>query len=159
MFNAKIPVLKIMDTELRVEYDLCCNNVLGMLNTKLLFQYANLHEKVKKGGVLLKKWGKAKGIISQNDFSSYAIILMWISFLQRHYKLPNLQDTSAFTHEQINNSKLKVRRKKGDDYEKFQTNPLFLQDPDKIKEKMDSCTINEEPLHRLLSRFWTYYMQ
>lgn len=69
------------DNKEDVEYDVCCNNILGAINSKLLYEYSRMHEYVRKGGVLLKIWGKRVNLINQNNFSSYAMILMWISFL------------------------------------------------------------------------------
>lgn len=62
--HARIPVIKIKDVIENVDYDLCCNNILGVINTKLLKQYSMIHEKVQKIGILLKIWGKNVKLIS-----------------------------------------------------------------------------------------------
>lgn len=59
VFTARIPVIIIKDVVENVDYDLCCNNILGVVNTKLLAAYSKLSPKVEMGGVLLKVWGKA----------------------------------------------------------------------------------------------------
>jgi len=62
--KARIPVIKIKDVIEDVDYDLCCNNILGVINTKLLKQYSMMHEKVRKIGILLKIWGKNVKLIT-----------------------------------------------------------------------------------------------
>lgn len=38
--------MKIADESNKIEIDMCFNNLLGVINTKLLYAYANLHKKV-----------------------------------------------------------------------------------------------------------------
>ncbi|CAD8107425.1 unnamed protein product [Paramecium primaurelia] len=160
--SARIPVINIKDTIENVEFDLCVNNILGVINTKLLNQYANLHEYVKIGGILLKIWGKAQKLINQNDFSSYQIILMWIAFLQREHKLPVLQDQEYLRQRNDQSGKLQIARAKpGDDIQaagdRFTTDVSFLTDPEIIKQKMEQCTIGSQKISELLRDFWKFY--
>ncbi|CAK63281.1 unnamed protein product (macronuclear) [Paramecium tetraurelia] len=160
--SARIPVINIKDTVENVEFDLCVNNILGVINTKLLNQYASLHENVRIGGVLLKVWGKAQKLINHNDFSSYQIILMWIAFLQREHMLPVLQDKELLRQTNDQSGKLEIARAKSGDEassptDHFTTDVSFLTDPEIIKQKMEQCTVGCYKISELLRDFWKFY--
>lgn len=70
-----------MDKRSKVEIDLCVNNILGAINTRLLKAYADLHPLIPQAGVLIKLWAKKQKLIQTSRFSSYALILMLIHFL------------------------------------------------------------------------------
>lgn len=120
-----------------------------------------MHEKVCKVGILLKIWGKNEKLISQNDFSSYAIILMWLYFLQRKHNLPNLQDPEYLRKFDHKTSELLILRKRGEDYQeiddKFKTNTRFMIDEQEIRERMKKCTIDDFTCAQLLKQFWKYW--
>lgn len=42
MEYAKIPVLKLQDETKTIKFDICYNNVLGCINSKLLLAYSGL---------------------------------------------------------------------------------------------------------------------
>lgn len=47
--NARIPVIKVVDNKKKhFDFDICINNVLGLINTHLLKAYSRLHPKVKQ---------------------------------------------------------------------------------------------------------------
>jgi DNA polymerase sigma len=61
------------------------NNILGVINSKLLSVYAQIPW-IKQMGVLFKLWAKSNGVISKDLLSSYATILMMLHFLiQKKY--------------------------------------------------------------------------
>ena len=56
------------------------NNVLGVINSKLLSIYGSISW-IKQLGIIVKLWGKTNGLIDKQLLSSYAIINMLIHFL------------------------------------------------------------------------------
>lgn len=61
------------------------NNLLGVLNSKLLSVYAQIPW-IKQLGILFKLWAKTNGVISNELLSSYATILLMLNFLiQKKY--------------------------------------------------------------------------
>ena len=61
------------------------NNILGVINSKMLSVYAQIPW-IKQMGILFKLWAKTNGVISTDLLSSYATILMMIHFLiQKKY--------------------------------------------------------------------------
>lgn len=71
----------------------------GVYNSRLLNSYCNLHPLVRPLSVFIKFWASQRGLnnpAGDQDgivtFSSYALILLVVSYLQRIKLLPNLQD-------------------------------------------------------------------
>lgn len=70
--------------------DICINNILGVINSNMLKVYCEIDPRVEQLGKLVKLWAKAKMVSSQSNYSSYAMILMVIYFLQKKKILPSL---------------------------------------------------------------------
>ncbi|CAD8187678.1 unnamed protein product [Paramecium pentaurelia] len=156
---ARIAVMKIQDQTSEIEIDMCFNNLLGVINTKLLNAYANLNEKVQQGGILLKLWGKKQGIINKNCFSSYAILIMWLHFLQEKYQMPNLQDKQYKSSKQ-QQTKLMIKRNiEGKKESSFEVDVFFVYNGEKYKQLKDQFdkVISQVPLTILLKDFFEYY--
>ena len=81
--NVRIPLIKFDFVVENYTMDLCVNNVLGVINSKLLQTYAEVDDRCAKLGKLVKMWAKNNGICSgQNAVSSYGFVLMVINYLQ-----------------------------------------------------------------------------
>ncbi|CAD8187294.1 unnamed protein product [Paramecium octaurelia] len=157
---ARIAVMKIQDQTNKIEIDMCFNNLLGVINTKLLNAYANLNEKVQQGGILLKLWGKKQGIINKNCFSSYAILIMWLHFLQQKYQMPNLQDKQYKTSKSQTTTIMIKRNIEGKRESSFEVDVFFVYHGDKLykqlKDQFDKV-ISQVSLTILLRDFFNYY--
>jgi DNA polymerase sigma len=77
----RIPLISYKNKILDVQVDICINNVLGAINSKLLRQYCDINEKIKYLGIFIKYWGKKSKIQSKEYMTSYALILLVIYFL------------------------------------------------------------------------------
>ncbi|KAL3657946.1 hypothetical protein V7S43_017151 [Phytophthora oleae] len=94
--HARVPILRFRYTLFGLDYkcDLCFNNELGLLNSRLLRAYASFDDRARDLGVAVKYWAKQRGIsdTASGCLSSYSFVLMSIYYLQRVKVLPNLQD-------------------------------------------------------------------
>ena len=83
VLNTRVPVLRhIANPSLPVDFDLSFAGY-GIRNSWLLRQYLMTSETVRIGGLVVKAWAKDSRVIdSRNGYlSSYAVVLMWISYL------------------------------------------------------------------------------
>lgn len=82
----------------RIQADINTNERLGVLNSRLINAYCELHPFIRPLCVLVKFYTKARGLNDPSGakgpvtFSSYTLILMVIAYLQNIDFLPNLQD-------------------------------------------------------------------
>uniref|UniRef100_A0A0K8T1L0 C2H2-type domain-containing protein n=1 Tax=Lygus hesperus TaxID=30085 RepID=A0A0K8T1L0_LYGHE len=83
--SAKVPIIKFLHLPSSLEGDISLYNILAQENTKLLGTYAEIDERVKILGYMVKKFAKVcnVGDASKGSLSSYCYILMMIYFLQR----------------------------------------------------------------------------
>ncbi|XP_038683678.1 UTP:RNA uridylyltransferase 1 isoform X2 [Tripterygium wilfordii] len=97
--RARVPIVKLMDPETGISCDICVNNVLAVVNTKLLRDYASIDDRLRQLAYIVKHWAKSRGVNEtyQGTLSSYAYVLMCIHFLQlrRPAVLPCLQEMEA----------------------------------------------------------------
>ncbi|XP_050237655.1 UTP:RNA uridylyltransferase 1 [Mercurialis annua] len=93
--RARVPIVKLMDPVTGISCDICINNVLAVVNTKLLWDYAQIDVRVRQLAFIVKHWAKSRGVNAtyQGTLSSYAYVLMCIHFLQQRRPaiLPCLQ--------------------------------------------------------------------
>ncbi|XP_022165139.1 poly(A) RNA polymerase gld-2 homolog A-like [Myzus persicae] len=95
---AKVPILRfrwIGDGGSKMDVDFCCNNVVGIRNTHLLYCYSRLDYRVRPLVVTIKLWASRHNINDPKKMtlSSYSLVLMVINFLQSVEPpvLPSLQ--------------------------------------------------------------------
>lgn len=97
--RARVPIVKLMDPETGISCDICVNNVLAVVNTKLLREYAQIDVRLRQLAFIVKHWAKSRGVNAtyQGTLSSYAYVLMCIHFLQQRRPaiLPCLQGMEA----------------------------------------------------------------
>lgn len=93
--RARVPIVKLMDPDTGISCDICINNILAVINTKLLHDYAQIDGRLRQLAFIVKHWAKRRGVNEtyQGTLSSYAYVLMCISFLQQRKPaiLPCLQ--------------------------------------------------------------------
>ncbi|PIN06535.1 Polynucleotide adenylyltransferase [Handroanthus impetiginosus] len=93
--RARVPIVKLMDPITSISCDICVNNVLAVVNTKLLHDYAQIDVRLRQLAFIVKHWAKSRGVNEtyQGTLSSYAYVLMCIHFLQQRRPaiLPCLQ--------------------------------------------------------------------
>ncbi|XP_034904433.1 UTP:RNA uridylyltransferase 1 [Populus alba] len=94
--RARVPIVKLMDPVTGISCDICLNNVLAVVNTKLLRDYAQIDVRLRQLAFIVKHWAKSRGVNAtyQGTLSSYAYVLMCIHFLQQRRPaiLPCLQE-------------------------------------------------------------------
>lgn len=63
-----------MDPETGISCDICVNNVLAVVNTKLLRDYAHIDVRLRQLAFIVKHWAKLRGVnvTYQGTLSSYA---------------------------------------------------------------------------------------
>lgn len=97
--RARVPIVKLMDPVTGISCDICINNVLAVVNTKLLRDYANIDARLRQLAFIVKHWAKSRGVNEtyHGTLSSYAYVLMCIHFLQQRRPaiLPCLQGMRA----------------------------------------------------------------
>ncbi|KAF8380367.1 hypothetical protein HHK36_027852 [Tetracentron sinense] len=93
--RARVPIVKLMDPVTGISCDICINNVLAVVNTKLLRDYAQIDARLQQLAFIVKHWAKTRGVNEtyRGTLSSYAYVIMCIHFLQRRKPaiLPCLQ--------------------------------------------------------------------
>ncbi|WJX87128.1 RNA uridylyltransferase [Trifolium repens] len=93
--RARVPIVKLMDPVTGISCDICINNLLAVVNTKLLRDYANIDARLRQLAFIIKHWAKSRGVNEtyHGTLSSYAYVLMCIHFLQQRRPaiLPCLQ--------------------------------------------------------------------
>lgn len=94
--RARVPIVKLMDPVTGISCDICINNILAVINTKLLRDYAQIDVRLHQLAFIVKHWAKSRGVNEtyQGTLSSYAYVLMCIHFLQQRRPaiLPCLQE-------------------------------------------------------------------
>ncbi|XP_010508136.1 PREDICTED: UTP:RNA uridylyltransferase 1-like [Camelina sativa] len=94
--RARVPIVKLMDPVTGISCDICINNVLAVVNTKLLRDYSRIDVRLRQLAFTVKHWAKSRRVNEtyQGTLSSYAYVLMCIHFLQlrRPPILPCLQE-------------------------------------------------------------------
>ncbi|XP_020589752.1 UTP:RNA uridylyltransferase 1 isoform X2 [Phalaenopsis equestris] len=97
--RARVPIVKMMDPATGISCDICVNNLLAVVNTKLLKDYAQIDQRLRQLAFVVKHWAKSRRVNEtyQGTLSSYAYVLMCIHFLQTRKPaiLPCLQGMEA----------------------------------------------------------------
>ncbi|CAN7138381.1 unnamed protein product [Brassica rapa subsp. narinosa] len=94
--RARVPIVKLMDPVTGISCDICINNVLAVVNTKLLRDYSMIDGRLRQLAFIVKHWAKSRKVNEtyQGTLSSYAYVLMCIHYLQQRSPpiLPCLQE-------------------------------------------------------------------
>ncbi|TKY45725.1 Poly(A) RNA polymerase cid11 [Spatholobus suberectus] len=72
--RARVPIVKLMDPVTGISCDICINNVLAVVNTKLLREYAHIDARLRQLAFIIKHWAKSRGVNEtyHGTLSSYA---------------------------------------------------------------------------------------
>ncbi|RLN17875.1 hypothetical protein C2845_PM02G16850 [Panicum miliaceum] len=72
--RARVPIVKLMDPETGLSCDICVNNLLAVVNTKLLRDYAQIDRRLRQLAFIVKHWAKSRRVNEtyQGTLSSYA---------------------------------------------------------------------------------------
>ncbi|KAK0216967.1 hypothetical protein IW262DRAFT_160448 [Armillaria fumosa] len=96
--SASVPIVKFRDPITGMDCDLNINDRLGLHNSDMVKRYCDLSPLLRPMVRVIKKWAKPLKLNSPSirsggrvTFSSYALTLITIAFLQTHHLLPNLQ--------------------------------------------------------------------
>ncbi|CAH2057840.1 unnamed protein product [Thlaspi arvense] len=107
--RARVPIVKLMDPVTGISCDICINNVLAVVNTKLLRDYSRIDVRLRQLAFIVKHWAKSRRVNEtyQGTLSSYAYVLMCIHFLQlrRPPILPCLQEMEPTYAVRVDNIK------------------------------------------------------
>ncbi|CAM0947488.1 unnamed protein product [Alopecurus aequalis] len=94
--GARVPIVRMVDAGSGFSCDICVNNLFAVANTKLLKDYAQIDGRLLQLASIVKHWAKLRAVNEtyRGTLSSYAYVLMCISFLQLREPpiLPCLQD-------------------------------------------------------------------
>ena len=92
--NAKVPIVKFIDSQSMIPVDISVNNSLSVYNTELLRRYCDVDPRVKPFILAIKYWARNRGVCepTSGTFSSYAWTLIAINALQTMQEpvIPNL---------------------------------------------------------------------
>ena len=151
----KFMILKLKDIETEIDIDITVQNILPIINTKLIRYYSLYDQRFHIFGIFLKFWVKKNQIHSALDkfLSSYALLILIIHYLQTITEpkvLPILQ--------QVRNKKKDYIYHNGE--KEILTNVYFEEDLDEIKKYMRIVNCNEEnecSVVELLVGFFEYY--
>ncbi|ONI22768.1 hypothetical protein PRUPE_2G149800 [Prunus persica] len=139
--RARVPIVKLMDPVTGISCDICINNVLAVINTKLLRDYAKIDARLRQLAFIVKHWAKSRGVNEtyQGTLSSYAYVLMCIHFLQqrRPAVLPCLQEMQSTYSVTVENIEC-----------------AFFDQVDKLR---DFGSHNREPIAKLVWAFFNYW--
>ncbi|KAI4979221.1 hypothetical protein ZWY2020_015974 [Hordeum vulgare] len=82
--SARVPIVRMLDAGSGFSCDICINNLFAVANTKLLKDYAQIDGRLLQLASIVKHWAKLRGVNEtyRGTLSSYAYVLMCISFLQ-----------------------------------------------------------------------------
>lgn len=72
--RARVPIVKLMDPDTGLSCDICVNNLLAVVNTKLLKDYAQIDERLRQLAFIVKHWARSRRVNEtyQGTLSSYA---------------------------------------------------------------------------------------
>ncbi|KAJ6600805.1 hypothetical protein B0H10DRAFT_2230796 [Mycena sp. CBHHK59/15] len=96
--GAAVPIVKFEDRVTGHSCDINVNDRLGLLNSDLIKRYCELNLVLVHMMKYIKKWARPLGLNAPAarsgpvSFSSYALVLLTIGFLQHRRLLPNLQE-------------------------------------------------------------------
>ncbi|KJA17193.1 hypothetical protein HYPSUDRAFT_46650 [Hypholoma sublateritium FD-334 SS-4] len=96
--HSSVPIVKFKDANTGLDCDLNVNERLGIFNSDMIKEYCALSPVLRPLLFRIKEWAKPLGMNMPTgalgvpaSFSSYALTLMTIAFLQERGTLPNLQ--------------------------------------------------------------------
>ncbi|KAF9425175.1 hypothetical protein BGZ76_003388 [Entomortierella beljakovae] len=95
--EAKVPIVKLWDSELQLSCDMNINTQLGIMNSRMVKTYVAIDPRVRPFAMIIKQWARKRVLndaATGGTISTYAWICMVINFLQMRSPpiLPSLHD-------------------------------------------------------------------
>lgn len=139
--------------ECGIQCDINFSNYVALHNTRLLRTYCLHNERVRRMGLIIKAWAKARKINTpyHGTLSSYGYIIMLLHFLMNVTSppvIPNLQIMAKERDAWSNRTDFETV----DDFD-----VRFVGDPEEIAAALEGCSRNLETLGGLLRGFFWYY--
>ena len=69
--NAKVPIVKMWDPELRLACDMNVNNTLALENTRLIKTYVEIDPRVRPLAMVVKHWTKRRVLNDAGEFVAF----------------------------------------------------------------------------------------
>ncbi|CRG99708.1 conserved Plasmodium protein, unknown function [Plasmodium relictum] len=154
-FSAKVPIIHFYCKNPKNSFELSCdisvNNILAVINSKLIQKYVSIDKRLQIMGIALKYWSKNRNINdrSKGFLSSFSLILMIIHFLQNVIEpkiLLSLQDISFKRNE-------KPFYVMGVDCKYCQDETIIREELNKI----NNCNNSHVDISTLLTEFFKFY--
>eukprot|EP01114_Cavostelium_apophysatum_P023288 TRINITY_DN8724_c0_g1_i2.p1 TRINITY_DN8724_c0_g1~~TRINITY_DN8724_c0_g1_i2.p1 ORF type:complete len:395 (+),score=68.20 TRINITY_DN8724_c0_g1_i2:85-1269(+) len=84
ILGARVPIVRFKDPQTSLQCDICVNNRLAVVNSRLVHHYTEIDPRFRPLGYVIKNWAKAREINEpyKGTLSSYAYVLMVLHFLQ-----------------------------------------------------------------------------
>ncbi|KAI8320544.1 PAP/OAS1 substrate-binding domain-containing protein [Martensiomyces pterosporus] len=92
--HARVPIIKFTyrcHSGQVLDGDISLNGSMGAAKSKLIATYVDMDPRVRQVLLVLKLWGKARGITDHNTLNSYGLMMMGIAFLISRRVVPPLQ--------------------------------------------------------------------
>ncbi|KAL4473506.1 hypothetical protein ABPG74_022370 [Tetrahymena malaccensis] len=140
--DARIPLITLVKQKENtdqinniISIDICINNLLGCANSQMLKVISQAYPIVAQLGVIIKYWAKINGLISKKTLSSYAFILIMISFLQKTKLIDNYFQERVQKRQSDPKYFTSIKRTK-DTLEEFETSLYFIKDPSVLQKSL-----------------------
>ncbi|CAN8063483.1 unnamed protein product [Agarophyton chilense] len=154
LLDARVPVIKMLDSISGLQVDVCVNNILAVRNTELLKAYVELDPRFRYLCVLVKHWAKKRDLNDayNGTLSSYAYTLLAIHYLQtlQPAVLPCLQQMVNGKRVRSNSNLPKEMTDNGN-------NKIYNTYFDRSVTQDTWKSKNLSPVHELLLGFFKYY--
>ncbi|KAL5225185.1 hypothetical protein ABZP36_011824 [Zizania latifolia] len=104
--RARVPIVKLKDPNTGLSCDICVNNLLAVVNTKLLRDYSQIDKRLRQLAFIVKHWAKSRCVNEtyRGTLSSYAYVIMCIHLLQLRGILPCLQEMDPTYYVTVDNN-------------------------------------------------------
>lgn len=94
--KSRVPLLKLKDESRHLECDICVDNFLGVVNSRMFKKYSQIDPRVRQLALMVKYWTKKRHIadVPTGSLSSYSYSQLVIFYLQNISPpiLPSLQE-------------------------------------------------------------------
>ncbi|KAI8832302.1 hypothetical protein BJ741DRAFT_614977, partial [Chytriomyces cf. hyalinus JEL632] len=156
--TAKVPIVKFYDPVCKLNADVNVGNALGIQNSRMIIEYMRVDPRVRDLILLVKHWAGKRDLNNSAEggtFSSYALTLMLLSYLQIAKVVPSLQalypsnESRQYIIARVNTPMLKSTRSKQD--AKATAARVFAEYKDRLRQTSNTQKKQEPELPNLES--------
>ncbi|TPX65889.1 hypothetical protein CcCBS67573_g08001 [Chytriomyces confervae] len=156
--TAKVPIVKFYDPVCKLNADVNVGNALGIQNSRMIIEYMKVDPRVRDLILLVKHWAGKRDLNNSAEggtFSSYALTLMLLSYLQIAKVVPSLQalypsnESRQYIIARVNTPMLKSTRSKQD--AKATAARVFAEYKDRLRQTSNTQKKQEPELPNLES--------